>query len=118
MTRFGSDSSDRAVPSDPDWDPLVDPWPALTAVNEPTPLERTGRDEVDPLGLYSQSTAYSTSRWVDPSPTMEWTLVSDSADLVTSASEIAELSVPVVEPARAPEVVIAPRDPRREAQLA
>ena len=120
MTRFGSDPSDR-IPSDPDWDPLVDPWPALRAVNEPTPLERTVRDEVDPLGLSYAHAAYSESystRYVDPSPTMEWTLVSDSADLVTSASEVAELEAPVVEPTPAPEVVVAPRDPRREAQLA
>src|SRR5689334_9647947 len=102
MTRFGSDPSDRMIPSDPDWDPLVDPWPALRAVNEPTPLERTVRDEVDPLGLsyvHSSSASYSpfsSPRYVDPSPTMEWTLVSDPADLVTSASEVAELEVPAV----------------------
>ena len=114
MTRFGSDPSDR-IPSDPDWDPLVDPWPALRAVNEPTPLERTVRNEVDPLGL-SYAHVSKPSRFVDPSPTVEWTLVSDTADLATSASEVAELHVPA--PAPLPEVVVAPRDPRREAQLA
>jgi hypothetical protein len=122
MTRFGFDPSDRAFPSDPDWDPLVDPWPAIQAVNEPTPLERTVRDEVDPLGLsYAHSSAPSSSssaRYVDPYPTMEWTLVSDPSDLVTSASEVAELEVPVVEPLPVPEVVVPPRDARREAQLA
>jgi hypothetical protein len=105
MTRFGSDpfNADRVPPSDPDWDPLVDPWPAFSAVNEPTPLERTVRDEVDPLGLYSN---------------IGWTLVSDPADLVSSASEVAELQVPAYEPPAAPEIVISRRDRRRQAQLA
>jgi hypothetical protein len=105
MTRHaGSDSFDanRGLPTD--WDPLVDPWPASSAVSEPTPLERTVRDEVDPLGLYQPQTT--------------WTLVSDPADLHTSASEVAELEIRVADPVPAPEIVVAPRDPRREAQAA
>lgn len=105
----GSDPFDRApaTPSDPDWDPLVDPWPGLKAVHEPTQLERTVRDEVDPLGLYE-----------DPYATQAWTLVTDETDLAGSVTEAAELEVPVIDAAPAPEVVVAPRDPRREAQLA
>jgi hypothetical protein len=62
------------------------------------------RDEVDPLGLYSSIGA--------------WTLVSDSADLITSASEVAGLEVRVADAAPTPEIVVTPRDPRREAQAA
>jgi hypothetical protein len=116
MTRFGSDPSDRARPSDPDWDPLVDPWPALSAVNEPTPLERTVRDEVDPLGLSYAHTS-SPGRHADPYRT-EWTLVSEPADLVSSANEVAGLELPAIEPIPAPEVAVPPKDARREAQLA
>jgi hypothetical protein len=93
---------DAGVPTD--WDPLVDPWPASSAVSQATPLERTVRDEVDPLGL-----SYSTRAW---------TLISEAADLVSSANEVAELEVRVAQPTPAPEVVIPPRDPRREAQAA
>lgn len=93
---------DAGVPTD--WDPLVDPWPASSAVSQATPLERTVRDEVDPLGL-----SYSTRAW---------TLISEAADLVSSANEVAEFEVRVAQPAPAPEVVVPPRDPRREAQAA
>jgi len=118
MTPFGSDpSNDRGIPSDPDWDPLVDPWPALKAVNEPTPLERTVRDEVDPLGL-SYTRRASSRDHADTYASTNWMLVSDSADLVSSANEIAALELPPTEPMPIPDVVVAPRDPRREAQLA
>lgn len=59
------------------------------------------RDEVDPLGL-----SFSTRAW---------TLISEAADLIGSAHEIAELEVRVAQPAPAPEAVIS-RDPHREAQ--
>lgn len=105
MTRHAeSDPFDADRSPHSDWDPLVDPWPASPAVNEPTPLERTVRDEVDPLGLYSTTNA--------------WTLVSDPTDLSTSAAEIAGLEVHVAAQVPAPQLVVAPRDPRREAQAA
>ncbi|MBA3744715.1 hypothetical protein [Sporichthya sp.] len=103
MTRHaGTDPFDAGAPAD--WDPLVDPWPASSRSWEPTPLERTARDEVDPLGLYNSNSA--------------WTFVADPADLVTSATEVAELEVAVAPPPPAPEIVVAPRDPRRQAQAA
>lgn len=102
MTRHaGTNPFDAGLPTD--WDPLVDPWPASSAVSEATPLERTVRDEVDPLGL-----SYSTRAW---------TLISEGADLIGSAGEVAELEVRVAQPAPAPEFVM-PRDARREAQAA
>ena len=97
----GSDPYNTGVPTD--WDPLVDPWPASTP-HEATPLERTVRNEVDPLGL-----SYSTQAW---------TLISDATDLATSATEVAELEIRVTQPPPAPEIVVAPRDPRREARRA
>ncbi|GAA0610609.1 hypothetical protein GCM10009547_10800 [Sporichthya brevicatena] len=97
----GSDSFDADLPAD--WDPLVDPWPPAAAVPQATPLERTVRDEVDPLGLASLS---------------NWTFASESTNLRDSLSELAALEVRVAQPAPAPEIVVPPRDPRREAQLA
>jgi hypothetical protein len=100
----------------------------MRAVNGPTPLERTVRDEVDPLGLsYSQSFSgyVEYAGFTDPAPTeyieipvTAWTLISDPADLAGTASEVAELEVQAVAPPPAPEVVVPRRDPRRDAQLA
>lgn len=103
MTRHaGTDPFDAGLPTD--WDPLVDPWPASSAVHEATPLERTVRDEVDPLGL-----SY---------PGRGWTVSTEGADLVGWAGEVAELEVRVTRPAPTPEFALPPRDPRREAQAA
>lgn len=103
MTRHaGTNPFDADLPTD--WDPLVDPWPASSAVSQATPLERTVRDEVDPLGLGYSARA--------------WTLISEGADLVGSEGEVAELEVRVTRSAPAPEFVVPPRDPRREAQAA
>ncbi len=99
----GSESFDADLPAD--WDPLVDPWPASTAVPQATPLERTVRDEVDPLGLASLP---------------NWSFASESTNLRDSLTELAALEVRVAQsaPVPAPEIVVPPRDPRREAQLA
>mgnify|MGYP006140719113 CR=1 FL=1 len=68
MTRHaGTNPFDADLPTD--WDPLVDPWPASSAVSEATPLERTVRDEVDPLGLSYSARAWTLSSAADcPGP--------------------------------------------------
>ena len=101
MTRHaGTDPFDTGLPTD--WDPLVDPWPASSAVSQATPLERTVRDEVDPLGL-----SYSTRAW---------TMISEAAERGGSAAP--ELEVRVAQPPPAPDLLVRRRDPRREAHAA